>query len=86
MVVINGRVLELQKRRNTKERKKQSVVFNFVVFYVLGADEVLTGQWCVGSIYGRLKVSDDGTTCHRGEGKAIINGCTDGSREISLQK
>ena len=35
---------------------------------------------------GRLKVSDGGATCDRGEGKAIINGCADGERELPLQK
>ena len=61
-------------------------MFNFVVFSVLGADEVLTGKWHDDAVCGRLKVSDNGVTCHRGEGKAIINGCTDGSREILLNK
>ena len=59
--------------------------FNFNYFFGLGADEVFTGQRYADAIYGRPKVDDDGTACHRGEGKAIINGCTDWSKEISLQ-
>ena len=35
---------------------------------------------CAGAVYGRQKVSDDGSISHRTEGKAIINGCTDGSK------
>ena len=29
---------------------------------------------------------DDGSIFHRGEGKSIINGCTDGSKERSLHE
>ena len=53
------------------------IVFKFVEFSVLCTGEVLTGKRCAGAVHGRLKVIDEGTVCHRGEGKAIINGCTD---------
>ena len=62
------------------------VVFNFVLFSVLGADKVFAGQRHADAIHGRLKVSDDGATCHRGEGETIINGCVDGSRELPLRQ
>ena len=63
------------------------VVFNFVLFSVLGADEFFAGKRYADAVMGGgLKVRDDGTSCHRGEGKAIINGCTDGPRELPLQQ
>ena len=62
------------------------VVFNFVLFSVLGVDELFTGKRCADAVYGIPRVNDDGTTCHRGEGKAIINGCIDGSRELPLRQ
>ena len=98
MVVTNVHMLESQQRRNTKERKKQrhmmlirverlfSCCVYIVLFSVLGADEVFTGQQCADAIHGRSKVSHDGATCHRGEGKSIIDGCTDGSRELPLRQ
>ena len=61
------------------------VVFNFVLFYVLGADEVFAEQRHADAVYGRPNVNDDDTTCHRGEGKAIINVHTYGSRKIPLR-
>ena len=61
------------------------VVFNFVLFSVVGADEVFTGQLHADDVCGRPKVHDDGTFCHRDKGKAIINGCTDGSIELPLR-
>ena len=60
------------------------VAFNFVLFSVLGADAVFKGKRCADDVRGMPKVCDDGTTCHRGEGKAIINGCTGRSRELPL--
>ena len=98
MVVINGRILEAQEKRNTKERKHKDirylfvfkvyfrVVFNLVLFSVLGADEVFTGQRHADAVYERSEVGDDGTTSYRGEGKAITIGCTDRSRELTLRK
>ena len=62
------------------------VVFNFILFSILGADEVFTGKRYADTVYGRSEVDDDGTTSHRGEGKAIINDCTDRSRELPLRK
>ena len=61
------------------------VVFNFCIISVLGADKFFTGKLHADDVYGRPKVNDEATTCHRGEGKAIINGCTDGSRELPLR-
>ena len=60
------------------------LVFNFVLFSVLGAEEFCTGNRYADAVYERPKMNDNGTTCHQAEGKAIINGCTDGSRELSL--
>ena len=40
----------------------------FVVFSVL---------LIAGAVYRGSKVNNDGVVCHRSEGKAIINGCTD---------
>ena len=56
------------------------------IFFVLLANvmnfrlttvDVLTGQRHANAICGRFEVHDDGVSVHRGEGKAIINGCTD---------
>ena len=62
------------------------VVFNFVLFSVLGADEVFTGQRYADAVCGRPKVCDDGAACHQGEGKAIVNSCTDGSKKLPLRE
>ena len=61
------------------------VVFNFALFSVLGADRVFAGQRCADAVYGRPKVHGDGVGYHRGEGEAIINVCTDGSRELPIR-
>ena len=57
------------------------VIFKFVEFSVLYEGEVLTGQRHTGTVYGRLKMIDDGDVFRHGEGKAITNGCTDGVKE-----
>ena len=61
------------------------IVFNFVLFSILGTDEVFVGQRYADAVYRRPKVNDDGPSCHRGEGKSIINDCTDGSSELPLR-
>ena len=54
---------------------------NFVVFFVLSSGEFLLGKRHTGAVYGRSKVHDDGVVGHCGEGKDIINGCTDGFKK-----
>ena len=61
-------------------------VFDFFLFSTLGAGDFFAGQRRAGVVCGRLTVSDDGATCHRGEGKAITNGCAGGSRELPLRQ
>ena len=53
----------------------------FLWIFALSTGEVLTGWRCAGDVWGRLEVHDDGTLVHRGEGKAIVNGCADGEEK-----
>ena len=86
-----------KRERQRKERNEDTrclfvfnvcyrVLFNFVFFSVLGADGVFTGKWHADAVCGRPNVCDDGMACHRGEGKEIINGCTNGSKEIPIRQ
>ena len=55
--------------------------FRFVYeAFALLTGEVCIGKKCTGDVCGRLEVHDDGTFVHRDDGKAIINGCTDGEK------
>ena len=99
MVVTNDYVLVLQQSRKEEIKTYDAVVqhyscldvcfrivFKFVEFSVLFADEVFMGKRYSGAVYGILKVGDDGSIGHRGQVTAIINGCTDELKERLLHE